>query len=58
VIIPLGDDKATCGHEMARVDSHRCPDCKGTMRRCCASVIGFPHRDSCQAVTDHLRSKR
>ncbi len=38
---------ATCYHAMAKPTDHRCPECLATMRRCCGSSIGNPHRTGC-----------
>jgi len=44
---------ATCEHLSATARSHRCPDCRGTLRRCCNSLIGREHAETCQATSRH-----
>lgn len=39
--------RVKCDHPGAGPTSHRCPECRGTLRRCCDSVIGTAHIDRC-----------
>jgi len=41
---------SVCEHLSAKARDHRCPDCRGTLRRCCNSLIGHEHAETCQAV--------
>lgn len=47
----------SCAHELAGARDHRCPSCRKTLRRCCASVIGDVHHDLCRAVLEHAGAR-
>jgi hypothetical protein len=45
---------ATCEHLGATSQDHRCPDCHGTLRRCCNSLVGYyDHEASCLKPSQH-----
>jgi hypothetical protein len=46
----------TCEHPGVSSKSHRCPVCLITMRRCCDSGVGLPHRAGCAAVAKHIET--
>ena len=47
---------ATCEHLNAGPLDHRCPTCKGTLRRCCNSLVGhYGHLEACKAYGQHKR---
>jgi len=50
-IIPIAEvDRATCEHELAGPREFRCPACKGILRRCCLTALGWNHMADCPAV--------
>lgn len=52
---PILKVKAECEHSLAGPRTFKCPDCLGTMRRCCNSAIGTAHRGDCGAwAAKHL----
>lgn len=51
IIPPTGEvPRGECNHRLAGIREHRCPQCQGTLRRCCQSVIGYQHAEFCQAM--------
>lgn len=47
----LGDARYACSHGDAGARDHSCPTCGGTLRRCCASLVGnFEHDEGCPEV--------
>lgn len=42
---------STCDHEGAASRGHRCPKCRGTLRRCCDTLIARQaHADTCPEI--------
>lgn len=44
--------RSECPHPFVGTRDHRCPTCRGTMRRCCDSLVGLAHRKDCHEVLE------
>lgn len=48
---------ATCEHPGVAEHDHSCPACRGTLRRCCVSLVGaYDHEGDCPEVARRSRS--
>jgi hypothetical protein len=47
ILPPIGADKESCEHLGNGPKTHRCFTCKGVLRRCCDSVVGYDHKLIC-----------
>lgn len=44
----LGVERYSCAHLLSEARDRACPQCGGTLRRCCLSLVGaFGHVDAC-----------
>lgn len=47
--------KENCSHDRAAMTTFICPDCRGIMRRCCQSILSWPHEKGCAYDTNRRK---